>query len=246
MKKAAERLRVPAAAVALLLLAFSMLPCGCTTTGTADAVSALDAPTWLPPVTDVTVEPLPGSTAAEADRTLRVAVVAFEAAEGNEFTSCGVTIMPMKDSGRVFSEAIANRLALWPDYEVLDYDAVQAVVTTRNLAKRGLHQAAMLEELAQLTGADAVLMGVTDGTVWHARGGSSGSSLYASMRMVSAADAEVMWTIDGTVTENAMAARQVCPQLAQSMLTELHARLERGTGEKKLLAAATKLDLLVP
>jgi hypothetical protein len=159
---------------------------------------------------------------------VKVAVLAFSSSEGESFTSCEVTVAPLKEAGEKFSQAVADKLGEWPEYLVIDQDIVNKAVKKHRLAKQGLDTPELARRLAQLTGADAVVIGETDGTAWSGRG-HSGGSLYASFRMLSTVDAKVLWAIDGQV-QDTQSSRDLVANLTADTMTRLFARLQAAQG----------------
>jgi hypothetical protein len=159
---------------------------------------------------------------------VKVAVVQFSSAEGKPFTSCAVTVAPLKEAGDQLSRAVAMKLTAWPEYVVLDEDVVRKAVAKHHLAKQGLDTLEVVRKLAKLTGADAVVIGETDGTAWSGNG-HEGGSLYASFRMLSTANAKVLWAVDGQV-QDTRSTRDLVANLAADTTTRLFAWLQATQG----------------
>jgi len=155
---------------------------------------------------------------------IRVAVVDFSSASGSPFTSCAVTVTPLYDSGEKLSYEIASRLGQRPEYDIIEPDLVRQAILTSRLHRRGLDKPATLKKLATLIGADAVVLGHTEGSKWSGKG-HKGASLFASIRMVSADRDETLWTIDGCVS-NTKSDQNIVPDLADDMIHDLIVKTE--------------------
>jgi hypothetical protein len=165
---------------------------------------------------------------------VKVAVVDFSSARGGAFTSCNVTMTPLKDAGRDISSELSQRLATWSSYQILDRDEVQKAVQKCKLYKRGFFDRKALEKLAELTGADAVIVGQTEGNAWSGKG-HAGASLYASAQMLSTYTGEVVWSIDGSVTDT-QTSKNIVSELAGDMTERLYVKLQELEATRPLVA----------
>lgn len=134
----------------------------------------------------------------------------------------------LKGAGEDLSREIADKLASWPEYTILDVETVWKVVQKHHLTRRGLDSPEVARKLAKLTGADAVVIGEADGTVWRGNG-HEGGNLYASFRMLSTADARVLWAIDGQV-QSTQSTGDLVTSLASDMTSRLFAQLQVAQG----------------
>lgn len=171
----------------------------------------------------------------------KVAVVQFSSAGGEAFTSCSIKVEPLKDSGSRLSREVAEKLATWPEYTIIDPDTVRKAVDKHHLTRKGLEDPEVVRKLAALTGADAVVVGETDGTTWNGNG-RRGGSLYASFRMLSTADARVLWTVDGQA-QDMESSSDLIAALAADMTSRLFAQLQAAQGRSLL---AMSLDAPEP
>ncbi len=171
---------------------------------------------------------------AGSDVRLRIAVVDFSAAFGRPFSSCDVKVTPLSDAGNQLSGAISERLGTWPEYAVIDREEVRKAVARYKLSKHGFSKPSSLLKLAEVLGADAVVLGQTEGSAWTGKG-HEGGSLYASLQMVSTADQRVLWSIDGNTT-SLTSSKDVVLDLAESLTKDLFAKLVEGGGVRPLLA----------
>jgi hypothetical protein len=171
---------------------------------------------------------------------VKIAVVRFSSAEGDMFTSCSITVAPLKDAGEQLSREIAGKLATWPEYTILDPESVWKAVEKHHLTRKGLENPDVLRKLAELTGADAVVVGEADGTTWSGNG-RQGGSLYASFRMIATADAKVLWTVDGQVQDTESTGDLVAA-LAADTTSRLFAQLQASQGNSLLAMAVDDLD----
>ena len=171
---------------------------------------------------------------AESIETIRVAVVDFASATGESFTSCDITVKPMDKAGPLFSEAVASRISDWSEYEIVDRDDVARVIKKHKLSKKGLSSDASLRKLSELLDVQLVLVGQTEGTAWSGKG-HAGGSLYASIQMLSAVNADVLWSIDGSVTD-VKSTRQLIPSLADDMTGRLYAEIQAVESVQSMLA----------
>jgi hypothetical protein len=108
------------------------------------------------------------------------------------------------------------------------------------LTRKGLENPDVLRKLAELTGADAVVVGEADGTTWSGNG-RQGGSLYASFRMIATADAKVLWTVDGQVQDTESTGDLVAA-LAADTTSRLFAQLQASQGNSLLAMAVDDLD----
>lgn len=159
---------------------------------------------------------------------VKVAVVRFASEEVKPFTSCSVTVASLKDAGAQLSRQVADKLAGWPEYTILDSEAVWKVVEKHHLTRAGLDNPEVARKLARLTGADAVVIGEADGTVWSGNG-HQGGNLYASFRMLSTADAKVLWAVDGQVQDTESVGDLVA-DLVSDTTARLFAQLQASQG----------------
>ncbi|MBL7115198.1 MAG: hypothetical protein ISS35_05475 [Kiritimatiellae bacterium] len=171
---------------------------------------------------------------AESIETIRVAVVDFASATGESFTSCDITVKPMDKAGPLFSEAVASRISDWSEYEIVDRDDVARVIKKHKLSKKGLASDDSLRKLSELLDVQLVLVGQTEGTAWSGKG-HAGGSLYASIQMLSAVNADVLWSIDGSVTD-VKSTRQLIPSLADDMTGRLYAEIQAVESVQSMLA----------
>ena len=93
-----------------------------------------------------------------------------------------------------------------------------------------------LREVGKLVGADAVVVGQTDGSAWSGNG-HRGASLYASVQMVRVADGSVIWSIDGLVTDP-QSQDQVVGALADDLASRLFTQLAKAGLDKQLHTTA--------
>jgi hypothetical protein len=173
----------------------------------------------------------------EPAKVIRVAVVDFSSAAGESFTSCNITMKSMDKAGPQFSEAVASRISDWSEYEIVDRDVVTRAITKYKLSKKGLHSEASLKKLAELLDVQLVLIGQTEGTAWSGKG-HAGGSLFASIQMLSAVNADVLWSIDGSITD-AQSSRQLVPSLADDMTGRLYAEIQAVESVQSMLALRT-------
>lgn len=180
----------------------------------------------LAPLTTHAADAVLNDDAAESATAdaIRVAVVDFSSADGKAFTSCNVTLTPMHKAGGELSRYIAERLNAWPEYSVLDPAIVNRAIAKHKLARKGLNKPETLTRLADVTGVDAVVVGQTEGSSWKGKG-HAGASLYASMQLVSTQTADVIWSIDGNLTDT-RSRKNVVPDLACDLTERLYAQLQ--------------------
>lgn len=208
-----------------LLLAIPLVVTGCATTESQQA-GYTDLPTivsYNPAVQPPVRNPVSADIESAPDA-MRVAVVGFSSAEGTAFTSCSVTVTPLHDSGEKLSNEIAARLGQRPEYRIIEPRVVREAIQSNKLHKRGFDKPSTLRKLAALVGADAVVLGHTEGSRWAGKG-HKGASLFASIRMVATDKEETLWTVDGCVS-NTKSERNIVPELADDMMQQLIVKSE--------------------
>ena len=169
--------------------------------------------------------------------TIAVAVVDFTSSDREAFKACSVTYRPMNESGSRLSNVVADKLNNWPQYRVISCDASRDLIRHSRRMRRSLHRPATLRKIGERLGVDAVLVGQTDGARWRSRK-ISGTCLYASMQLVSTESAEVLWSVDGSVSSTGPHP-DVFPTLADEMLQRLQAQLDERR-DAHLLAAVER------
>ncbi len=208
------------------LLVIPLIVSGCVTTETKQAGGYTDLPTiasYNPAVQPPVQKPILADTQSASDA-IRVAVVDFSSANGSPFTSCSVTVTPLNKAGEKLSEEIATRLGQRPEYEIIEPNVVREAIQSNKLYKRGLDKPSTLRKLAFLVGADAVVMGHTEGSRWAGKG-HKGASLFASIRMVATNREETLWALDACVS-NTKSERNIVPELADDMMQQLIVKSE--------------------
>jgi nucleotide-binding universal stress UspA family protein len=176
-----------------------------------------------------------GGVSADEPKALRVAVLTFTSAEGKAFTSCDVTVTPLRNAGQELSREIGRRLALDKGVEVVEDSVLKRHVAEHRLAKRGVLDEEAILRLAELVDADIVVIGQTDGTRWGGHG-HAGASLFAALQLLSRVDRKVTWSNDDFV-QNTGSADEVVPMLAEKMMPALLAQVSRSV-DSGLLALA--------
>jgi hypothetical protein len=144
----------------------------------------------------------------------------------------------MNESGSKLSEEIAEKLSDWPQYRIIPPGTSREVIQKSRRFRRNLHSPATLRKIGERLGVDAVLVGQTEGATWHSRR-LSGACLYASMQLVSTQSAEVLWSVDGSISTTD-ARPNVFPALADDMLQRLQAQIADAPDDSHLLAAVQR------
>lgn len=225
----------------LSLLVIPLLVTGCVTTESQQAGGYTDLPTiasYNPAVQPPVQKSFPVDNQHASDA-IRVAVVDFSSAAGSPFTSCSVTVTPLHDSGKKLSCEIATRLRQRPEYEIIEASVVKEAIQSNKLHKKGLDKPSTLRKLAFLVGADAVVLGHTEGSRWSGKG-HKGASLFASIRMVATGKEETLWTVDGCVS-NTKSERNIVPELADDMMQQLIVKTEEQRVAKLLALRESNL-----
>lgn len=169
---------------------------------------------------------------------VKIAVLPFASAGGTPFTSCSVTVAPMKDAGKRISGEVASKLAAWPEYEIIDQALVQRIAEKHHFDAKNLTDPEALRHFAQLTGASAIVTGEADGTVWSGNG-HSGGNLFAAARMLSTTDGKTLWSVDGQ-SQSTTSQADLAPDLAANMTARLFAQLQESQSGRLLAMRTTQ------